>query len=270
MFPLQLLQAAPRLPLPHIPPIYREGRFPLEAASLVRDPVFRGEGVPRGEGRPVLLVPGFMAGDGSLAVMTHWLRDLGYRTKSAGIRLNVNCSEVACKGIEERLECLTERYGQRVAIVGQSRGGLLARALAVTRPDLVSGIVTLGSPLRSMFAIHPLVAAQVGVVSLIGMAGRAGFFRFACLNGDCCERFRDTMHAPFPDDVRFVSIYSRSDGIVNWRACLDPDADEHVEVQASHCGMSMHAATYRAVGQALGDFARRDGDGEREQYAEAA
>src|SRR3712207_8341024 len=87
MFPLQLLHAVPRLPLPHVPPIHREGRVALEAARLMRDPVFRGEGMPRGEGRPVLLIPGFMAGDGSLAVMTHWLRDLGYRTKSAGIRL---------------------------------------------------------------------------------------------------------------------------------------------------------------------------------------
>src|SRR3712207_5686668 len=168
MFPLHLLHAAPRIHLPHVPPIHREGRVALEAARLMRDPVFRGVDVPRGEGRPVMLVPGFMAGDGSLGVMTHWLRELGYRTKSAGIRLNVDCSELACSGIEERLECLAERYGQRVAIVGPNRGGLLARSLAVTRPDLVSGIVTLGSPLRSMLSVHPFVAAQVGVVSLLG------------------------------------------------------------------------------------------------------
>jgi triacylglycerol lipase len=266
-FPLQLLAAAPRLQLPYVPPLYRESRWALEAASLVRDPVFRGVGVPRGEGRPVLLIPGFMAGDGSLGIMTHWLRELGYRTKSAGIRFNVDCSDAACHRLEERLECLADRYGQRVAIVGQSRGGIFARALAVARPELVSGIVTLGSPVCSMFSVHPLVAAQIGVMGLLSMTGRAGFLHFSCLNGDCCERFRDSITAPFPEDVRFVSVYSRSDGIVDWRACLDPEADELVEVRASHCGMSTHAQTYRVIGRALGDFAAPSGG---ERLAEAA
>ncbi len=253
-FPLHLRHAAPRLPLPHVPPIHLEGRVGFEAAGLVRDPVWRGYGVPRGEGRPVLLIPGFLAGDGSLGAMTRWLRDLGYRTKSAGIRANVDCSEAACARLEERLECLVERYGQPAAIVGQSRGGILARALAAQRPDLVSGIVTLGSPLRSMLAVHPVVAAQIGVVCLLGSAGRAGFFKTSCLRGSCCERFRESIRGPFPEDVGFVSIFSRSDGIVDWRSCLDPWADEHVEVRASHCGMSLNASAYRVVGRVLGEF----------------
>ena len=252
-FPLDLLQGAPRLPLPHIPPIHMEGRVGFEAAGLVRDPVWRGLGVPRGDGRPVMLIPGFLAGDGSLGAMTRWLRSLGYRTKSAGIRANVDCSEAACARLEERLECLAERYGP-VAIIGQSRGGILARALAVHRPELVSGIVTLGSPLRSMLAVHPVVAAQIGVVSLLGSAGRAGLFKTSCLRGSCCERFRATIKGPFPEDVGFVSVYSRSDGIVDWRSCLDPYADEHVEVRASHCGMSINASAYRVVGRSLGTF----------------
>ncbi len=264
--PLGLFHTAPRL-IGQLPPIHLESRFALEAAALFRDPVWHGVGMPAGEGRPVMLVPGFLAGDGSLGPMTRWLRALGYRTKSAGIRANVDCSEAACRRLEERLDALADRHGQRVAIVGQSRGGVLARALAVTRPDLVSGIVTLGSPLRSMFAVHPLVAAQIGMVGLLGTVGRPGFFAHGCLHGACCERFRDAMHAPFPDDVRFVSIYSRTDGIVSWRACLDPHADEHVEVRASHCGMSMNAPTYRAVGRALGAFAEHD---EGADWAQAA
>src|SRR4051794_29297850 len=254
-FPLQLLHMAPRVPLPHVPPMLLEGRAGFEAATLLRDPVWRGTGVPRGHGQPVLLIPGFMAGDPSLTLMTRWLRELGYRTKSAGMRFNVDCSETACVRLEERLECLAEKHGARVAIVGQSRGGVLARALAVHRPDLVSGIVTLGSPHKSLFAVHPLVAANIGIVALLGTAGRNGFFKTSCLRGECCQRFRAAMKAPFPDEVRFISVYSRSDGIVDWRSCLDPYADETVEVRASHCGMSANSAGYRAVARALADVA---------------
>ncbi len=113
-----------------VPPLWREGRIGLEWAGLRRSDVFRGEGVPQGEGRGVLLIPGFLAGDGSLGTMTQWLRAAGWHTKRAGIRANVACSEVACTRIEERLEALAERTGDRVVIVGQSRGGVFAKALA--------------------------------------------------------------------------------------------------------------------------------------------
>ena len=134
----------PHLPaVPHIPPLWRESRFGFELADLRRSPVYRGHGVPDGDGRAVMLIPGFLAGDGSLATMTHWLRQNGYHTRRAGIRANVDCSEEACARLEARLEGFAEYTGQKVSIVGQSRGGVFARALAVKRPDLVEGIVTL-------------------------------------------------------------------------------------------------------------------------------
>ena len=136
--------------LPHVPPLWRESRFGFEAAQLLRSPIWRGVGVAPGEGRPVLLVPGFMAGDGTLATMAKWLRGNGYWTHRAGIRANVGCSQDACERIEERLEVLAARTGSKVAIVGQSRGGVLARVVACRRPDLVSGIVALGAPTVGM------------------------------------------------------------------------------------------------------------------------
>src|SRR3712207_9403715 len=111
MFPLQLLHAVPRLPLPHVPPIHREGRVALEAARLMRDPVFRGDGMPRGEGRPVLLIPGFMAGGGSPALVTPRLRDLRYPTKSPRIPPQPACSTTAGSGDAGSLECPPERTG---------------------------------------------------------------------------------------------------------------------------------------------------------------
>jgi hypothetical protein len=75
-----------------------------------------------------------------------------------------------------------------------------------------------------------------------------------CLRGACCEPFRTDLLEPFPADVRYVCVYSRTDGIVDWRACLDGAADELVEVRASHCGMAVNEGAYRQVAQALAAF----------------
>ena len=157
--------------------MWRETRIGLEAAALRRSPVFRGLGLPAGDRRPVLLIPGFMAGDASLGTMAQWLRRAGYCTHRTGIRANLDCSEEACKRLEARLEHMAERHDERVVIVGQSRGGVFARALGARRPDLVSAIVTLGSPTQSMLAVHPLVLAQIGLVSALGTAHLPGMFR---------------------------------------------------------------------------------------------
>lgn len=252
--------------LPYMPPLWRESRFGLELAALRRSPVYRGAGVTPGDGRAVMLIPGFLAGDGSLGTLTHWLRAAGYHTRRAGIRANVGCSEAACARLEARLEGFAEASGQKVAIVGQSRGGVFARALAVKRPDLVAGIVTLGSPTVSQLRIHPLVLVQVGLVTALGSAHVPGLFTWRCLRGDCCEHFREAIAGPFPAGMPYVAMYSRSDGIVDWRSCLDPAA-EQVEVRASHCGMAVNAGVYEKLAGALGAFAL---GGEPGAWAEAA
>ena len=235
-----------------LPPIWREGRFGLEAAALVRDPIYRGAGVDDADGQPVLLIPGFLAGDDSLGIMTRWLRRTGHHTRKAGMRWNVDCSEAAMARLEERLETMAEAREQKVAIVGQSRGGNFAKALAIRRPDLVSGIVTLGSAQLDPLAIHPLVHAQVYLVGALGTMGANGVFKRSCRWGDCCSGFWEDLEKPVPDGVGYVSVYSKSDGIVSWRACLDPSA-ELVEIRSSHCGMAVSADAYRIIAGALAE-----------------
>jgi pimeloyl-ACP methyl ester carboxylesterase len=220
-------------------------------AALRRTGVWHGEGVLPGDDRPVLLIPGFLAGDGSLAAMTEWLRGNDYRTRRAGIRANVGCSDAACRRLETRLEAFADYAGEPVTIVGQSRGGILARALATQRPELVAGIVTLGSPTVSQLRVHPLVLAQVGLVAALGSGRVPGLFSVNCLRGHCCRRFRAALEDPFPAEIPWTAIYSRSDGIVDWHACVDPQATECVEVRASHCGMAVNAQVYREVARAL-------------------
>src|SRR3954453_15334624 len=82
----------------------QEMRWQAELARLLVNPVYRGEGVPHGDGGPVLLIPGFLAGDNSLSVMAGWLRRIGHRPRASGIRFNVDCSNRALLGLERRLE----------------------------------------------------------------------------------------------------------------------------------------------------------------------
>src|SRR5919199_2067749 len=106
-----------QLKLPASPPLWKEARLGLELAALVRDPVYWGEGVEYGHDQPVLLIPGFLAGDGTLTVMTHWLRRSGHRTSKAGIRFNVACSGRTVERLEQRLERLVRKNGQRAPVV---------------------------------------------------------------------------------------------------------------------------------------------------------
>lgn len=235
------------------PPIWAETRATLETGALLRSRVYKGEGVLDAAGQPVLLIPGFLAGDTSLGLMTGWLRRTGHRTKRAGIRFNVDCSGAVMTGLERRLESLAEARGRKVAIVGQSRGGTFARVLAVRRPDLVSGVVGLGSPVLDPFAVHPLVRLTMHSVGALGTLGAPGFFRHRCRTGECCDAFWRELKAPFPEGVGFTAVYSKSDGVVDYRACLDPAA-EQVEVASSHVGMSLNPHAYRVTADALARF----------------
>src|SRR3954454_19336918 len=116
----------------------QELRWQAELARLLVDPVYRGEGVPRGDGGPVLLIPGFLAGDNSLTILAGWLRRIGHRPYASGIRFNVDCSNRALLALEARLERAAEESGRSVAVLGHSRGGHFAKVLARRRPELVS------------------------------------------------------------------------------------------------------------------------------------
>lgn len=188
---------------------------------------------------PVLLVPGFMAGDYTLAPLAKTLRREGFRTYRAGIVLaNKSCTLDTAEMLEARLEAIVARREQRVQIVGHSLGGMLARGLAARRPDLVSGIVTMGSPVLAPGAHHR--ALGVLVLGLVGLSkvGVAGVMTETCVGGDCALQSFEEAKLELPEGIGYTAIYSRNDGIIDWRACLDPAA-EHVEVRASHVGMAV-------------------------------
>jgi triacylglycerol lipase len=231
------------------PPVWRELRFGLEMRALMRDERFR-EPPEAPESRAVMLIPGFLTGDQSLRMLGSWLKRSGHRTRRAGMRLNVDCSEAAVSRLELCLERFCEEQAEQAFLVGQSRGGTFARALAVRRPDLVRGIVTLGSPHLDPLAVHPIVWVHGAALATLGTIGVPRIASYSCAAGSCCRKFAHDLRAEFPGKVRFVSVYSRSDGIVDWRACLDPAA-RHVEVESTHCGMSVHGEVFDVISRAL-------------------
>jgi pimeloyl-ACP methyl ester carboxylesterase len=238
------LAELPRPSRLHLSPVWRELRG---ARGLLTPPAgwTTGSQLARGDGPPVLLVPGFLAGDWSLLTLGARLSRAGFRPFFAGIERNVDCSEVTMRRLVETLERAGERAG-RVAIVGHSRGGLLGRVLARRRPDLVSAVVTLAAPYRAPFAISPFLLAPGVALGLAGTAGVRGLVRLSCGIGPCCARFRADLAAPPAATVPYVSVYSRRDGIVDWRACVDALGDA-IEVESGHCGMAADPVTLNRV-----------------------
>nr|WP_281379982.1 alpha/beta fold hydrolase [Nocardioides ginsengisegetis] len=178
------------------------------------------------------------------------LRAQGFRTYRSHIHANIGCTLNAAAQLESRLESIVIRRGTRVQIVGHSLGGMLARGLAVRRPDLVSGIVTLGSPMLAPAAHHISLTASLDVLVRLSRAGVPGLMSEECVAGSCARQSFDESRSPVPLGVGFTAIYSRRDGIVDWRACVDPLAVP-VEVTASHVGMAVDPRVIDHVTTAL-------------------
>jgi pimeloyl-ACP methyl ester carboxylesterase len=137
-----------------------------------------------------------------------------------------------------------------VAIVGHSRGGHFAKALARRRPDLVHGVVTLGSGLNALYDVSIPMQRTARFVAAVHARTTDRRDRRGCLSMACrCEFTRDYW-ADFPRDVPLTSIYSKGDGVVRWESCVVPYAT-CVEVRSSHVGLAVNRHAYRALAAAL-------------------
>jgi triacylglycerol lipase len=231
-----------------------------ELAALRDSPVYAGEGVPDGEGQAILLFPGFLASQRCLTVMTTWLQRTGHRPEPY-IGRDVGCGEAEVSRQEERLEALAERCGTRVAIIGHSRGGHLARALAVRRPDLVSGIVTLGTPSMAPGSAHRIVGTLLAGTVFLGALGASSCLRPSCFVGDCCRRYRTDVVAPMPDGVIYTQMLSTDDLVANGRTAADPAARQVAITTASHAGELFNAEVYSALAAALAEIRAAEASG---------
>lgn len=228
----------------------REYGWPIEFAALLADPVWRGEGVADGEGRPVLLIPGFMAGDASLGTMARWLRRRGYRADVSGIRWNVGCADRILDGLHTRLDRLHERTGQPVAVVGHSRGGLLGNALAGLRPERVSQVITLGSPLADNNDISVLTNLAVTGARRLEYGLHPESRQRGCFTSACDCSYARGVAAQQSRAVPLTCVLTPDDGIVAPSACSLPGA-RTIQVRGGHIALAWNAQVYRVLAQEL-------------------
>jgi dienelactone hydrolase len=211
-----------------------EGRAWLELAALV--PALPALArAPRGDGHPVLVLPGFLADDGSTRALRWFLRDRGYHAHAWRLGRNTGPSDAVVEGLVARLKALHQRHGRRVSVIGWSLGGIYARELARAHPDHVRQVITLASPIRD------LEASNVARLARLGLGPRPHEPRAR----------PHQLHAPIP--VPLTAFYSETDGIVAWQSCL-VDSGPHTEnlaVRTSHCGMGHHPTVLLAIADRL-------------------
>jgi len=191
---------------------------------------------PRGDGHPVLVMPGFLAPEFSTAPLRSFLRELCYDARSSHLGLNLGPTAKVSETLESRLDHLAERHGRKVSLVGWSLGGIYARELARAHPTRVRMVITMGTPFADISATHAA--------------------RFIPLRPDGkplheAHELRAALRRPL--EVPTTSIYSRSDGIVHWQGCLQSEGPrrENVEVRCSHTGMGFHPDVLRIVANRL-------------------
>ena len=212
-----------------------------ELNVLWKDPVVRGRGVPRGDGRAVLLIPGFLSGDWSMTLLHGWLQRIGYRSHLSGIYVNAFHSERMLAGLRHRIGDIHKEDPSPVTLIGHSRGGLLAKVLSQRRPKDIDQVVALGSPLANVTDLAMVTRAAVGVVTT---ANELGFGRRLRAEGRFAHDLR------LPPLVPTTSIYTRSDDVVNFRSCLRPDIPA-ISVWGSHNGLVVNPEVYRLLGRLL-------------------
>lgn len=222
--------------------------------GLLRHPVWQQDDPDQGDGRGVLLVPGFGLSDRSFAPARSWLRARGYRPASAGLGMNVDCTTTMRKRIERRLAEHADATGGRIILIGQSRGGCLGRLVAVRRPDLVRGLVMLGSPVRNPLGVNGHVVRLARLLAQLSTVGVPGLLDGDCLAGTCYRDNRHSLLAPLPEQVPAVAVYSRNDAVAPWRLCRDSNA-ECVEVRSSHAAMGLDPEVYAAIEPKLAEWA---------------
>ncbi len=218
-------------------------------ASLMMSPLLMR--APRGDGHPVLALPGFLASDLSMAPLRRYLTELGYDTHAWQMGRNLGGLMKMRAALRERLAAIHAATGRKVSLIGWSLGGVYARDLALHAPDMVRYVLTLGSPFAN--DVRATNATKL----------------YEALSGETVgddPAFLEAIAGDLP--MPATSIFSRADGVVNWRTCLlRPSATaENIEVYlASHVGLGVNPAVLWAVANRLaqgeGQFGRFDRSG---------
>ena len=195
--------------------------------------------LPRGDGHPVLVLPGFLASDRSTAPLRNLLTDLGYVTHAWGMGRNMRFDQARESEMIALLDSIYDEYGETISIIGWSLGGLFAREIAKERPEKTRLVISLGSPIKA-----PREYSNARRI-------------YERLNGPPEDHEHERYTSlPEPPPVPTTSIYSRTDGVVAWRGSVqDPHPDnpytENIEIPASHFGIGVNPFAMIAIADRL-------------------
>ena len=234
-------------------PIWQEVLVGVEFVCLRVSPIYWGFGVPRGDGSGVVVIPGLMSTDLYLSELRAWLGRIGYRPYYSGIGLNAECPNLLIRQhLTETIAQARRETKRRVHLVGHSLGGLLARAVASQMPEAVASVTTLGAPFRGV-AAHPSVLRVAEWVRANIHQRHGGGVLPECYTGACTCEFLESIQGDIPKRVRQTAIYTKSDGIVDWRVCQTGDASIDVEVTATHLGLTFNPVVYDVLAHRLAE-----------------
>jgi triacylglycerol lipase len=230
---------------------WTEALFAAEILLLHTTPVYYGFGVPRGDGSGVVIIPGFLGTDLYLTELHGWLRRIGYRPYFSGIGINAECPNLLIqRRLNETIERALTETERKIHLIGHSLGGVIARSVAGQRPGDVASVITLASPFRGTATSRTVLHAAEGVRQRIQREHGPGVLP-NCYTGRCTCNFVDSLKRDIPDAMIETAIYTRDDGIVDWRYCMAKNPEVDFEVPGTHIGMAFNPAAYTVVAERL-------------------
>lgn len=236
-------------------PLWREVLFGVDWVALRLSPVYYGIGVPRGDGDPVVVLPGFLGSDSYLAEMHYWLKRIGYRSYYSRIGRNAECPDVLTDRLFETIDQAHADTDRKVHLIGHSLGGLIARSAAIRRPEQVAQVISLAAPFRDIRA-HPMILAAAGLVrnQVVGRRRKertSSGGKRACFTGACSCDFASSLRSDGVDSVEHSSIYTETDGVVDWRSCVEEESSKNTKVSGTHTGLAFNPQVYRRIANLL-------------------
>jgi pimeloyl-ACP methyl ester carboxylesterase len=235
-----------------------------ELAALHRAPVFYGRGVPRGDGRTVLVVPGLFGNDMYLQTLRAWLARIGYRPVQSSLLMNAGCPDRLRTTVETSLKRTLDRRPGPVSLIGHSRGGMLCWAIASRLQEQAAQLILLGSPAPAVVRMMKSGVTKPPVGMAPSAVVDAGARALKLMDPDCtvpacgCP-YTEDLRRPLHAATRVLSIASRDDQIVPPGACRVEDGAnvENIEVRGTHGGLVYNRAVYPHLARVLAETPTR-------------
>jgi triacylglycerol lipase len=241
--------------------LWTEALFGAEVLLLHATPVYYGFGVPRGDDSAVVIIPGFLGTDLYLTELHGWLGRIGYRPYFSGIGINAECPNLLIqRSLNATIEKARAETGRKIHLLGHSLGGVIARSAAGQRPKDVASVITLAAPFRGTITNRTVLRAAEAVRLQILQEHGQGVLP-ACYTGRCTCNFVDSLRRDVPSTMLETAIYTRHDGIVDWRYCRTRHPGVDFEVPGTHIGMAFNPAAYTIVAERLAMAHAKNGAG---------